>query len=1037
MVDFPHKVVVPQRPAYLVSRPRLIQQLQAVHERRLVTVSAPAGYGKTSLLVDFASASPALPICWYALDTSDQDQWTFLSYLAAAIEYQFPGATRQTAQLLKDQRDASFSMAVSTLTHDVYNIGRDFVLIIDDWHLVDGQAEIREIVSRLLLRCPQCHLLLASRSYPSLPNMMLLTARREMSSISEYQLRFTSEEAASVLSAEYAVSIQEPLIDTLVTQANGWITGILLSYQSPAVQYQPSPLLSTKSATEQQVYRFMAEQVLHFQPAEVQALLLDSALLEEFTLEQCLSILGHRDARRLLDFILQQHLFISETSPGRWRYHPMFREFLLEHYRSANPEGFRARSLDVAAAYAALGQWQMAFDQYIAADDQRAAQQVIAQSGNELFRNGRLETLERWFGMLNENELPAPLLCLYAQVMVRRGRYQEAQILAERAAARADASEEPAVLLVQAQVARITGRYSQALALAQQLLDVTDDPAERVMGHRITGICLLTQGDTHDAIESQKEALAIARSIGDLHAVAYVQRDLGLCYKAIGMLAAAEDCYTQAAAYWTATNNTGLRALSLNSIGSAQHLAGRYREAHETITSALRAVREVSLPSYESTILSCLGDLFSDLQLWARAQAAYSDARRLGGTAQLMSDLDIAHVQLLLRQREYDEARRALRNMPQSTLQTRAADVLLLRGQIACGLSQYEEAEEICRELFERVGEKRQPMDVARACLLQARVSAGLRPSDIDGLLRPLERAASIAQQLGHSAFLVPETFQMRGVLRRAAAAGWSTAEEWMRRQDDLLLATQALDQDDQRPLLVVRMFGVNEISLNGTPVQIGWQKAREVLYYLLSQPNGAPSDTLREAIWPDMGADRSRETLRAAVYQLRSVLPRDLIELHNRQIYRINRQAARIDSDVEKFLDLLSGSGDSPEALFEAIDLYRGPFLSTTDNQWCLAQRTHLEQRYLAALQSAAAWYEDQQMLLDALNLYQRVLAVNVFDELAHAGVMRCYIGLGNRSAAIGQYQTLSRLLDEELGLYPESSSEVEQLYRSLLAVP
>src|SRR5919199_4601748 len=115
MVDFLYKVLVPQRPTYLVSRSRLNELLSIIADRRLITLSAPAGYGKTSLLVDFAATSP-LPLCWYALDSSDRDPWVFLDYLAASIEHRFPGATRQTAEMLAGHSRTSFAAVLGALT---------------------------------------------------------------------------------------------------------------------------------------------------------------------------------------------------------------------------------------------------------------------------------------------------------------------------------------------------------------------------------------------------------------------------------------------------------------------------------------------------------------------------------------------------------------------------------------------------------------------------------------------------------------------------------------------------------------------------------------------------------------------------------------------------------------------------------------------------------------------------------------------------------------------------------------------------------
>ena len=134
-----------------------------------------------------------------------------------------------------------------------------------------------------------------------------------------------------------------------------------------------------------------------------------------------------------------------------------------------------------------------------------------------------------------------------------------------------------------------------------------------------------------------------------------------------------------------------------------------------------------------------------------------------------------------------------------------------------------------------------------------------------------------------------------------------------------------------------------------------------------------------------------SRDALRSAIYHLRTVLPHDLIALHGRQVYRINRDHLRVDYDVERFLNGVEAGAGNPELLLEELDLYRGLYLSFTDSHWCVALRTQLERRYMHALHRAAAYHEEEHAHADALLLYQRILAVDTLDEAAHAGVMRC----------------------------------------------
>jgi two-component SAPR family response regulator len=170
------------------------------------------------------------------------------------------------------------------------------------------------------------------------------------------------------------------------------------------------------------------------------------------------------------------------------------------------------------------------------------------------------------------------------------------------------------------------------------------------------------------------------------------------------------------------------------------------------------------------------------------------------------------------------------------------------------------------------------------------------------------------------------------------------------------------------------------------------------------------------------------------AIYRLRSALCPQLIDLHQRKIYQINRDVVHLDYDVDRFLTIVDKQADDIEAVFEAIELYAGPYLPLTDLPWATNQRTLLEQRYQHALRLAASHCEKEGLFPDALTLYKRMTALDPFDEAAHAGTMRCLIALGNRAAAIAQYQSLRRTLNEELGLYPEATSEVEQLYVRIL---
>jgi len=400
----------------------------------------------------------------------------------------------------------------------------------------------------------------------------------------------------------------------------------------------------------------------------------------------------------------------------------------------------------------------------------------------------------------------------------------------------------------------------------------------------------------------------------------------------------------------------------------------------------------------------------------------------------VMRHLDLANVRLLIRQNQYSAAARALQQLPESTVQMQAGVIALLRGKIACALGDYEQATSATHAAIMALTSAAARMDLARAYLLQAQIATSDNSSDSTMLAPLLERVIHIADQLGHDAFLVAETLAMSSLLRRASTANVARASDWLRRQQDVHLAAQALRIDDQRSVLVVRTLGTDQILLDGRLIDVGWRKAREVLYYLLAHASGASSESLREAIWPDLSPQSSSETLRRAIYRLRAALPQDTIVSQGRQGYQLNRGGLRIDYDVDQFLHVLGTHSTDREALIAALELYHGPYLPWSDGTWSQDLRILVEQRYLYALRTTAERCVHADAHLDGLILYQRILTVDQLDEAAHMGIMHSHVALGNRAAAIAQYQTLRRLLNEELGLDP--GPEIERVYRSLLVI-
>ncbi len=190
------RVNVPRRRKDLVARPRLNDLLNEVIDKRLVLVSAPAGYGKTSLLVDFA-ANCTMPVCWYSIDRLDQNPQRFISYLTAAIQQRFKSFGHRTQAALnggQGQFDPEYTTTL--LINDLYDhVTEHFVLVLDDYHLVNDSTQIRTFINRFLKDMEEnIHIVIISRSLLSIPILPIMVARSEVAGISFAELAFQPDE---------------------------------------------------------------------------------------------------------------------------------------------------------------------------------------------------------------------------------------------------------------------------------------------------------------------------------------------------------------------------------------------------------------------------------------------------------------------------------------------------------------------------------------------------------------------------------------------------------------------------------------------------------------------------------------------------------------------------------------------------------------------------------------------------------------------------------------------------------------------------
>ena len=419
------KVVVPGRHTDLLQRQRLLELFYELLDNRLIIVAAPAGYGKTSLLVDFAHQAE-LTTCWFSLDELDREPRRFLAGFIAALSHRFPDFGKETSAALQAMTtDIDWNRLVASIVNDAYqHIGEHFLLVLDDYHVVDDSPEIVSFINQFVQQVDEnCHVVLSTRKLPALPDLPLMVARSIVGGIGFQALAFQREELQALLLQNYNLTIHDAEANRLLEQTEGWITGLLLSAHT--MDFGVPARAQTTQVVGVGLYDYLAHQVLERQSPAMQQFLLHSSLLDEFNAEFCATVLepAHylrtRSWQSFIDEAIRLNLFIQAVGEkGGWvRYHQLFREFLQNEMVACHPEEADRIRRQLATIYAQRGEWERAHQLYMALGDLERVASLIEAAGLPMSHAGRQQTLAKWIDRCHRTWSTAGKRCFPCAVL--------------------------------------------------------------------------------------------------------------------------------------------------------------------------------------------------------------------------------------------------------------------------------------------------------------------------------------------------------------------------------------------------------------------------------------------------------------------------------------------------------------------------------------------------------------------------------------------------------------------------------------------
>ncbi len=558
------KLYVPPARPRVVRRPRLDERLNEGLQRRLTLVSAPAGFGKSTLVAEWV-ADCGLPAAWLSLDEGDSDPSRFLTYLIAALQTVAPGIGEEVLVALQSPQPASREATLTPLVNELAALPTDVVLVLDDYHVLDGRPVDEALAFLVEHLPPQLHLVIATREDPALP-LARWRARGQLTELRGTDLRFTPSEATAFLNQVMDLTLSAEEVAALETRTEGWIAGLQLAAISLQGRADVAGFIASFAGSHHFVLDYLVEEVLQRQPEPVQSFLLRTSFLDRLCGPLCDAVMLDASAsgQETLEYLERANLFIVPLDTERrwYRYHHLFAELLRQrlHQSFASSGGDEGRSM--AENHIRASQWYEdnaleieAFHHAAAANDIERAERLII--GGRIPEHSRAAVIAvfEWLDSLPRTVLDArPWLWVRsATVALNAGRttgVEEKVQAAERALEHADLDDQTRDLIGQIAAVRAT------LALANYQPEAMVDQAHRALEFlhpdnlpfrgralRTLGFAYQLQGDRAAARQAYAEATSIRQSSGNINLIVSATTGLGNVQESDNQLYQAAETY--------------------------------------------------------------------------------------------------------------------------------------------------------------------------------------------------------------------------------------------------------------------------------------------------------------------------------------------------------------------------------------------------------------------------------------------------------------------------------------------------------------
>jgi LuxR family transcriptional regulator, maltose regulon positive regulatory protein len=558
------KLYLPRLRPNVVSRPRLIERLNEGLDRKLTLIAAPAGFGKTTLVSTWVAGCDR-QVAWLSLDKGDSDPTLFLTYLVAALQTIAPNIGEGVSGVLQSPQPPPPESILTALLNEITTIQDQFVLVLDDYHVLDAKAVDQALTYLVEHLPPQMHLVIATREDPALP-LARLRARGHLTEVRATDLRFTPSESAAFLNQVMGLNLSAEDIAALERRTEGWIAGLQLAAISLQGHQDATGFITSFTGSHHFVLDYLLEEVLEQQSESLQTFLLRTSILDRLCGPLCDAVLMDTSAsgQATLEYLERANLFIVPLdNERRWyRYHHLFADLLRQRLNQITTSSKGDERDGVSELHMRASQWFEdngleieAFHHAVAAHDIERAERLMEGKGMPLHFRGAVMALLDWLESLPTTVLNARpwLWWRYASLLLVNGQttgVEEKLQAAEAALQGSEADDKTRNLVGQIAAARATLALTQyqvepMLAQSRRALEYLHPKnlSSRATAHWTLGFAYWTLGDRAAARQAYTEAIALSQAAGDIFTTILATIGLGNVQEADNQLSLAAETY--------------------------------------------------------------------------------------------------------------------------------------------------------------------------------------------------------------------------------------------------------------------------------------------------------------------------------------------------------------------------------------------------------------------------------------------------------------------------------------------------------------